>query len=514
MFYRIIIVATLFMLIMPSAFAKTILYVPFDDRPVSLEYAVNSVKAAKLDVLTPPVEYLASRSKPGDTEKLWQWVNQNAGKADALVLSADAMIYGGLVDSRTHNWNRIILEWSLRRFTDLHESHPNTPIYVFSTVMRSPSASAGGVEPLYYERYGPEIFLLTALQDKAEVKGLTPDEKIAMQNAKDSIPPEYMADWMDRRDKNFQINSKLIDFTRQGIFKYLVLGRDDTAPFSQTHKEGRELLQLADGLNANRFSSFPGADQLGMVLLARAYNHLMAQTPTVAVYYMIGSGAVTIPSYEDQSIGATIAAHIAAAGGVVNNLFETPDLTLVVNTPVNGHTAEAEAISNMTYVTYAMHDFVNLIAKKIRFGNRVAVADIAYANGSDNSLMQELYEKDLLDKISAYSGWNTASNTLGYAIGQGMMSKTMSDPERKQLLAVRYLDDWAYQANIRTKLYQEVVYPQKGNEEEIALMEPDLTRKLTKEMQLFSTKYRLLSSGNISVSFPWDRMFEIRVEVK
>jgi len=150
MFYRIMIIFMVLMLMMPAAFAKTILYIPFDDRPVSLDYAMNTVKAAKIDILTPPAEYLASRNRSGDTEKLWQWVEQNANRADALVLSADALIYGGLVDSRTHDWNRIVLEWSLRRFETLHEANPNVPIYLFSTVMRSPSASAGGVEPLYY----------------------------------------------------------------------------------------------------------------------------------------------------------------------------------------------------------------------------------------------------------------------------------------------------------------------------------------------------------------------------
>lgn len=514
MFYRIIVMFMLLMLLMPAAFAKTILYVPFDDRPVSLDYAVNTVKAAEIDILTPPAEYLASRSRSGDSEKLWQWVKQNANKADALVLSADALIYGGLVDSRTHNWNRIVLEWSLRRFTALHETNPDTPIYLFSTVMRSPSASAGGVEPLYYERYGPYIFQFTALQDKAEVKGLTSGEKIILQTAKANIPPEYLADWLERRDKNFQINARLIDLTKQGTFKYLVLGRDDTSPFSQTHKEGRDLMKLAKGLSPDQFSSFPGADQLGMIMLARAYNHLMAQTPDVEVRYMIGAGAATIPSYEDQSIGDTIAEHIVAAGGVVSDGSKAPDLILAVNTPLNGHTAEAGTIDNIIFVTDVMHHFVNTMAKEIQAGHSVAIADIAFANGADNSLMKELHELDLLDKVSAYSGWNTASNTLGYAIGQGIMSRTMDAAGRKQLLTARYLDDWAYQANIRSKLYREIVYPQRGSEEDIALLEPGLTAELKKEMQIFTAKYMWFSSDKIEVSFPWNRMFEIKAEMK
>jgi len=514
MFYRIEIVVLLLLMIMPAALAKTILYVPFDDRPVSLSYPIDTVKAAKFDILTPPVEYLASRGKSGDSEQLWRWVMDNAGKADALVLSADALTYGGLVDSRTHHFNQILLEWSLRRFNVLHGQNPKVPIYVFSTIMRSPSASAGGVEPLYYEKYGPSIFWLTALQDKEEVKGLTAEETAVMQAAKDNIPSEDLKDWLERRNKNFQINAQLIDLTRQGVIQYLVLGRDDTSPFSQSHKEGRELGKLAAGLSADQYRSFPGADQLGMILLARAYNHLIAQVPSVEIRYMLGMAEATIPSYEDQPFGGTLADHVVAAGGKIRTAEKKTDLILAVNTPINGHTAEAGMVGNIPYVTGAMHSFVSDIDNEIKNGSSVAIADIAFANGADNSLMREMYEHKLLDKVSAYSGWNTASNTLGYAIGQGMMAKTMNDTGRKRVLAVRYLDDWAYQANIRADLYKNIVYSQQGIEEDIARMDPELTLELTKEMKSFVTKYLWFSPDKMKVSFPWNRLFEIKVEMK
>ena len=50
----------------------------------------------------------------------------------------------------------------------------------------------------------------------------------------------------------------------------------------------------------------------------------------------------------------------------------------------------------------------------------MAVGDIAFANGADNALMKQLQDRDLLDKLYGYAGWNTATNSTGFALGMGM----------------------------------------------------------------------------------------------
>lgn len=494
--------------------AKTVLYIPADDRPVSFENTVDTGKAANLNVLTPPAEYLAGRNRKGDTEKLWQWLNEHVKQADAVVVSADSLIYGGLVDSRTHDYASYVLEWRLKRFHKLKEENHGVRLYVFSTIMRTPQASAGGVEPWYYEKYGPSIFTITALKDKAEQKGLSAEEQQRLEAAVKTVPQEVMDDWMGRREKNFKINAGLIELLRNGDLNYLLIGRDDTAPYSQSHKEGLAITKLAEGLPASKFASFPGADQLGMVMLTRAYNDLTVQIPIVQVEYTIGAGGATVPTYEDQPIAKTINDHIIAAGGIVMGKPHKPDLILAVNTPVNGKTLEAEALDNIAMPSFSTRQFVQKVAENLAAGRKVAVADIAFANGADNALMREIVDFKLADKLSAYSGWNTASNTLGFAIGQGMMASSMNDYGRKKLLAVRYLDDWAYQANIRSQLYREVLYPNNGNLMYLNELEPLLTLKASEKISRFAERnLKDFPINEIKVSFPWNRMFELHVEV-
>ena len=79
-----------------AAAEKPILYIPLDDRPVCLSYVVETMEAAGFSVITPPADLLASRGRDGDPAKLWKWLYQNAGNADAAILATDSLVYGGL----------------------------------------------------------------------------------------------------------------------------------------------------------------------------------------------------------------------------------------------------------------------------------------------------------------------------------------------------------------------------------------------------------------------------------
>lgn len=68
----------------PVAEAATVGYVPMDDRPVNLEYVGDSVRAARIGIVTPSESLIAGRERPGDVPGLWQWVFAQAATADAL----------------------------------------------------------------------------------------------------------------------------------------------------------------------------------------------------------------------------------------------------------------------------------------------------------------------------------------------------------------------------------------------------------------------------------------------
>lgn len=492
--------------------AETVLFVPQDDRPVSLQYTVDTAKAAGMTVLTPPQNLISGKTYKGQADQIWNWVEQNAGRADVMVLSTDTLIYGGLVDSRKHNLPLSTLEYRLKRIEALKANYKNTRIYGFGTVMRSPRASGGGTEPSYYADYGPTIFQIAALQDKLDAGTLTQAETQKLMSLQASVPVEYLQDWFSRRQKNMQINKGLIDEARKGIFEYFALGHDDTSQLSQSALEGRYLSQYSKGIPRTQYGSFPGADQLGLLLMARSRTDESVEKPTFSIIYPLGGAGKTLPGYEDQTIDKTIAEHVEAVGGTMTTAGK-PTVLLAVNTPLSTSTSESEAFGNLPMVSQATNAFVDRIQQATEQGVTVSVADIAYNNGSDNTLVGAMYKRDILYKIGAYNGWNTASNTVGYAIAQGLLLKSMSPEGHRDMLTQQYLDNWAYQANIRKDIYRMQDSIRTDNVRYSGDLNSKLEEYLQERIQDFGETYLKVDPRTIKATFPWGRLFETDITV-
>lgn len=507
-------VASFFLCASPAALAKTILYVPQDDRPVDYEYTVSTAEAAGYQVLTPPAQYLSGMNFHGSPDKLMAWVNANAGKADAMVLSIDSLVYGGLVDSRKHNLPMETLTARLEKVEALHKSHKNVPIYVFSTVMRSPWAGGKGVEPDYYLTMGSDIYQLASLQAKMDEEGLNPQERNDWFAIMRRVPMEYLQDWYNRRRKNMSINYRLIDDARKGVFTYYSLGHDDNSVSTQSSLESKYLKMAGTGIPKTVFGSFPGADQLGLLLITRASNDFNNYHPKITVIYPLGGGEKTVPRYDGQAIGKTIASHVEAIGGtMVDN--ERPDLLLAVNTPLTTSTTESANFENFPIMLQSTRDFLTQIEKAVNLDIPVSIVDMAFSNGSDNTLVYGLYQDKMMYRLTAYNGWNTASNSVGYGIAQGVLSKYMTADAHRDMLTTQYLDNWAYQANVRDYIYR---MQQKLEAGVVTQYYPTLNEELqsrTKEqLQRYASTYLGIDPKTVDVTLPWQRLFEVYVDVK
>ena len=464
--------------------AETVLYVPQDDRPVSLQCTVDTAREAGMTILTPPQNLISGKTYQGQADQIMAWVEQNAARADVMVLSTDTLIYGGLVDSRKHNIPLSTLESRLKRIESLKARNKNVRIYGFGTVMRSPRASGGGTEPAYYAEYGPTIFQIAALQDKLDSGSLTQEETQKLMSLQASVPVEYLQDWFDRRQKNMKINKELIDETRSGVFDYFALGHDDTSQLSQSALEGRYLSKYSKDIPVEKYGSFPGADQLGLLLMARSRTDESTEKPTFSVIYPLGGGGKTLPGYEDQTIDKTIAQHVEAVGGTMVTQGK-PTVLLAVDR----------------------------IQQAVDSGVNVSVADIAYNNGADNTLVSAMYKRDMLYKIGAYNGWNTASNTVGYAIAQGVLLKTMSPEGHRNMLTQQYLDNWAYQANIRKDIYRMQDSIRTDNVRYSGELNERLESYLGERIQDFAEKYLKVDPRTVKATFPWGRLFETDITI-
>ena len=440
------------------------------------------------------------------------WVEANAAQADAMVLSTDALIYGGLVDSRKHNLDMDTMTRRLHHIEALKGIY-NIPIYAFSTVMRSPWAGGQGVEPDYYLTYGNDIYELAALQNKMDYQGLNPSERSQWFSISRRLPVEYLQDWFNRRQKNMKINHMLIQDAKKGIFNYFSLGHDDNSINSQSALEAQYLEMAAKDVSKDVFGSFPGADQLGLLLILRAHNDFNGLHPKVSVIYPLGGGSRTVPAYDGQEIGKTIKSHVEAIGGTVTNK-ERPDILLAVNTPLTTETSESGSFENFPIMLDSTKKFLGQIETAVNSGIPVSIVDMAFSNGSDNTLVYGLYQHKMMYRLAAYNGWNTASNSVGYGIAQGLLSLNMPADAHQRMLTTQYLDNWAYQANVRdyiNRMQQKIL---SGTEKRYyPTMMSELQSRTKEQLQRYAGKYLDVDPRTINVTLPWNRLFEVYVSV-
>lgn len=489
----------------------TMVYVPMDTRPVCKDYTVATMKAAGWDVLVPPEEMLSSADRNGQPDKLLEWLEQNTPKAVAVVASADALIYGGLVDSRTHHIEPSVLQSRVERLLSLKKKVHSPDIYVFVTIMRSPKASAAPVEPVYYQEWGGKLFRHGALRDKVELQGLSRKENKELQELNRTIPRNVIADYYDRRRTNIRTSELLLHGIESDSFNYLLVGRDDTNPLSQAHKEARYMSSLVSNFSNSKIRFFSGADQLGLVLLTQAANRLTFTTPLVYTEFGNGKGGETVPTYEDDTVAESARQHIFAAGAFPSKNAATADYVLLVNTPYNGKTLEASDAKNNGVADKNTKAFADKVQSYIERGKKVIVSDSAYGNGADNALVKELFRRGLAYQVAAYGGWNTSGNTLGFALSQGMESPFYEGNAAKDLLTVRYLDDWAYQANARMDVYQHVIWPKQMPNSGFTPEQKRIAEAAIKES---ITKVAEPVMGSVAKEYdfklPWSRMFEVQ----
>lgn len=497
---------------------KTIIFVPHDNRPISLKQTADNIRDLGYEVLTPPEELLGNRENPyAKPEELSKWVIENAKKADAAVISSDSMVYGSLVASRKHNLSEDVVLARVHNFEKIHQANPNMKLYVFGSIMRTPQTSeaSGSEDANYYAQYGTDIARYTALTDKLEQDRLTHKERKQLQQYEQKIPKAALDDWLSRRQGNFLVSKNLIDLARNDVITYLALGCDDNAKYSQTNKERRALDNYGSDLGELKYQSVAGIDEIGYVLLTRAVNNLQGDIPFVSVHYAKGTGENTIPAYSNEPIKNSIATHIKMAGGMKVNSDKGADLVFMVNTNFDGTTGAANDLNNVYIPNENIIDFVNMVDEAVQANKKVGIGDITFGNGSDNALMFSLYGKNLLDKLNAYSGWNTPTNSTGYALAMGMGANYTDRVGILKMLEVRYLDDWLYQANIRQAVANRLnSMPGEGDYGNTKTRTLPAEKLATEALQKMIADYGLEKFegqsyvADAQIRFPWQRMFE------
>lgn len=494
---------------------KRALFVPLDDRPATRETVLDLLPLLGDGWATPPLDLLGHRRRPADLDGLWRWVEREAASAEALIASAEVLVHGGLVPSRL---SVDPLETLWARLDRLARLAGRVATYLSAINPRIPAGGADE-EPAYWGPHGDALRVYSGRLDAGEQAG---DEGKIREGlrALATVPAPVVDDLLRRRRRQLVLNIELMVLAAQGALRALLIGQDDAEPYGLPRADLVVLRRLRARLGAGRVYISAGADELNARLLARLANDLAGRAPRVAVRYTFPEARRSIPRYEPAPLEETVLAHLDAAGCPVAE--DGAEVLLWVHNFAGAQ--QREAVDQRGAPPAPVRTVATALAETSARGILCGCADVRFANGADDALVNALLVRDDFAGLAGYAGWNTCSNSLGTVVAQLVLSyhaRARLSPARyrevrRRYLLRRLLDDWGYQVVVRPYLAREVL-PHLGADG--GHLGPAVGAVREAALRRFQEKVlppveRVFGPPALrGLTFPWDRLFEIQLEL-
>ena len=440
-----------------------ICFIPIDNRPVCYNLAIDIAAIDKdIELFIPPREFLGSLTKYADVDKIYEWFKE-LPQVDKVILSLDTIAYGGLIPSRRANYSEKEIKERVLKFRSEWVKR-KAKVLAFSSIMRISNNNYNEEEKEYWKDYGTRIFEYSYNTHKCSLGDLgSPVQNL--------IPKSILNDYLMTRQRNFNINKMYLEWQKLGYFDELIFSKDDCAEYGFNVKEAKELEKLGGKV-------ITGADEIPISLLSRSIEKKLSVNPI----FIEDDSKDLISNYEDVSIEKSVLNQLNLAGIEVK---KDADITLIVN---NFKDHQGEIV---------MKRPTELFSGEIKLPDSpYMIADVRNANGADNNFVEKILPQINLDNFYGYSAWNTSANSLGTLICAAKIkfnAKEYDDKAFKKVQMIRFLDDWAYQANVRQMI--------------------DKPQDIKNYMNPFEEKISKVLDIEIknNYTYPWDRLFEIEV---
>ncbi|WP_405378286.1 DUF4127 family protein [Phascolarctobacterium sp.] len=505
----------------------TALLVPLDSRPVCSNMVQQIASLAGLDVILPPKTLLDNYRQPADREKLCQWLQKNANNYPYKVISTDLLLHGGLLATRTATATQEEEQrvWStLESLKPKEENSTATTTAIFSVIPRLLVS-----DDLYPDCwYQFHLMRYSQLLDMVEISN-NPVYTEKLLEYQEEIPSDVLQKYINRFQRSQAFNSKLL----QGQYGFTVIGQDDSSPLGLPHRSARALATLLAREGLTEAAITYGADEIAVLLLTRHILQKQNYRPKIFLQFATPAAEFKHLPYMACSTGAALRNQIELLGAREASNAKTADIICYIYC---GDSDKGELPSVQQ---------ANAVKDLLAAGKPIALVDSSANYEAQELLLPFLLEQNVsVQRLAAYAGWNTFSNSSGTALAQacnftaGLHQLHRQQADTLQLAGLyaanlrlnvlRMLDDYYYQKRIHPQLrpYLESfgVTPTDLSEEEkleveryiqgrLSLYAVYLQYKLSREP--FYENYRV-NSITVGTRLPWSRIFEVELnpEVK
>lgn len=505
-----------------------VVLIPLDSRPPCTQFVEELAAIADFEMILPPAELMDNYKKPSDKIALRAWLKNAVAGADAAIVSTDMLIHGGLLASRSALGSAADAAETVAVLEAIHREHPEVKLYGFSIIPRLLIADSN-----ISAQYQKKMLKYSLLKDEI----LTFDNPVdlaQLEEVEKTVPSEVIKQYIDLNEANQALDQRLIDLADSGVLAGLVLGQDDGQPFGLPNIAKERLasyLQQRPHL-ADRVFITRGTDEVALTLLGHIATRETKLRPRVQVQYSQPEAAGVVMPFMPHSVGRTVEEKLALAGAVQTDNPEEADFILYVH-------IGTQKTRSSTLVNAAKE-----VNRLLAAGKRVALVDLSEDYYAHETLLPYLLKEDAaIDRLIAYGGWNTTSNSIGTAVTQAVLFQTALTEDRTldhvlrvyknnlEFLCSRFLDDWYYQKDVQTVVrselqrlnidgnnlvghYQQVnafVRRQMAERADTLQRQALLRHPLTIESDQGQRKLKVVGM-DMDSHLPWQRIFEIWVK--
>lgn len=493
---------------------------PLDSRPVCTSQPQKLATLAGTHLILPPKELLDNYRQPGDREKLLTWTKKAVQtKPQAVYLSTDMLLSGGLIAARQAAPELTKQLALLKKLDQLQQS--KVQLHVFSLIPRL--LVSDELIPDRWYKY--RLLRYSQFYHQALVTGeYLPALK--QQEYAEKIPATILEKYRRLFHNSLLYNQLLAEKSQSGLS--VTIGQDDGHPWGLPTYTA-ELLQLQLDKKPQLQSHLTyGADEIASTLIAHSYLQKQQLKPRVYFKYADKSLPNLYMPYMAASIDAVLREKLQLIGAQATDQQAEADIILYVSCGHDDyHPSEVQAQE---------------LQLLLSANQPVALIDLS-ANFETFELLlpQLLQHKVPLNRLIAYGGWNTFSNSAGTALAQATIfwgrKQELKQPKEQlalyannlQLLTEQLLDNYYYQkeyhAELKRNLLWRGVEPTDLSAKDKAVAEAFIQSFMKRKGQellennLGKTPFYSDTNGkyylknySVSTSLPWNRIFEIDLQ--
>ena len=548
---------------------EELLLVPLDSRPVCSTMVQKLGKLAGINVIVPPKELLDNYQEPAKSKKLWQWLQNKSANYNTSIISTDILLHGSLLQTRQHIASAQEQDYFFSELNKLQKNITASPprqsnytnstdstdsdkhqLQLFSVIPRL-LVSDEVYPDCWYQWH---LMRYSQLLDMVQINGDYAMTKELMEY-KEEIPADILSKYTSIFTQSQGFNERLlahllpkaknskniantqVNATVATNAPLFIIGQDDSSPFGLPHMTATKLARhIEEHTWQTQAQLTNGADEIAALLLTRHFLQQSHWQPKLFLAYGSPKTESEHMPYMASSVGATLRNQAQLVGAQLVEESNAADIILFVHcgdADAKPTAAEAEQLAS-----YFKHD------------KHVALIDLSANFEAEEMLLPLLLAQNInVNRLAAYAGWNTFSNSSGTALAQSIiftgrlrqLQAQQRATNKPLLIPALYADNlnFTIERMLEDYYYQKRIHPQlRPYLESFGTTPTDLEPeekqqteyRIQERLSLYATwlywrslsrtpfyadthKAYYLTDLTVGAKLPWNRIFEVDLNV-